>query len=417
MHSISLDSNSIKKNFKVALKTCFHLKKDDRYKIYVNYDYRNPLYINEDINKNIKSILSEIMKIKLISDNFPRQFLKENIFKILYDLFFSLNNNFSEKDFELIYSDLIKQFENKINEEIKYFNNYEYFFKIINLDLKSSLKIGNVTFFKLSEFNLEHDDFYKSSFFDSVILYARVNVFGSRKYTLSQAEVKVKMALNILKFLLNDEQFNFNLEGDTFYRSKRGYIVKNEKNSGFGAYVLGSYIPCELTENNIENIYFYLNELSNIFLRENRSDFENRLLTAIYWFGESLSYKIKSVDNSVGNNHENNIDNFEFFEYYPKFLSLIIVLETLFVFGNEKKSEAISLRVSNLIAKPEHYGEIKSFLEDIYENRSKMVHAGIISITKKDLEKLTKYTQNAILHLIDINLIYYNEINYFKKIY
>ena len=66
-------------------------------------------------------------------------------------------------------------------------------------------------------------------------------------------------------------------------------------------------------------------------------------------------------------------------------LNLIISLETVFIYGNEDKSKSISSKVSALIANPGYEEFISEFLKEIYINRSKIVHSGIVYISKDEL--------------------------------
>lgn len=417
MYFKSLNSISIKKNFKAALRSLIH-SNNIKYKIIFYSDYRNPLNMNEYADNYINQIISEIMNQQIIIDNFPQKFIKDEVLLVLYRLHYTFKDSLNNENFDLIYEDLINKLELKIKNIIENdFENFEYFFHIPNLNISTDLKIGDVTLFKISEDLKKQDDFFRNEFFVIGSVYAKVIVFGSKKYALSKAEVTVKMALNILKLFLNDFISNFNLEGDEYFYTKRRYICKVGNNYGFGAYAIGLYDCCYITDCDLKESSFYLKILSDILKRKNRSDFENRLLTAIYWFGESLSVKTKSVNNKVGNKHENNIDNFEFYEVYPKLLNLVIALETLFVFGDENKSKAISSKVSQLIAKIEYQEEIELFLEEIYKRRSKIVHAGVIFISQEDLDKLTRYTRIAICHLIDYTIIYQDKINYLSKLH
>ncbi|WP_303247202.1 HEPN domain-containing protein [uncultured Methanobrevibacter sp.] len=105
------------------------------------------------------------------------------------------------------------------------------------------------------------------------------------------------------------------------------------------------------------------------------------------------------------------INNLEFFNAYQKLLYLVIALETVFVFDNESKSNAVSSKVSNLIAKPEYKNDIEKFIKNIYNIRSSIVHSGIEYISKEKIITLTQYTRLALYNLLLINYEFNNEIN------
>ena len=82
----------------------------------------------------------------------------------------------------------------------------------------------------------------------------------------------------------------------------------------------------------------------SILFNNPKSEFENRLLTSIYWFGEALSAKRNNYS-KIEKKHSTQFNNLEFFDVYPKLLNIVIRLETLFVFGDENKSEALLNRL------------------------------------------------------------------------
>ena len=47
----------------------------------------------------------------------------------------------------------------------------------------------------------------------------------------------------------------------------------------------------------------------------------------------------------IDNEYDVNLNNLEYFDVYPKLLNIIISLETLFVWGNENKTESISSKL------------------------------------------------------------------------
>ena len=164
------------------------------------------------------------------------------------------------------------------------------------------------------------------------------------------------------------------------------------------------------------DVDYELKVLSILFNSNSKSDFENRLLTAIYWFGEALS--LKRIEYSkLEKKHSSQLNNLEFYDVCPKLLNLVICLETLFVFGDDDISEAISNKVSQLIAKPGFEENIAHFLNKIYSYRSKVVHAGNIYVSKQEINLLFDYTRIALFSIISINYKYSEQIRYLNKVY
>lgn len=164
------------------------------------------------------------------------------------------------------------------------------------------------------------------------------------------------------------------------------------------------------------DVDYELKVLSILFNSNPKSDFENRLLTAIYWFGEALSLK-RNGYSKLEKKHSTQLNNLEFYDVYPKLLNLVICLETLFVFGNENISEAISNKVSQLIAKPSFEENIVHFLNKIYSYRSKVVHVGNIHVSKQEIKLLIDYTRIALFSIISINYKYSEQIKHLNKLY
>lgn len=222
--------------------------------------------------------------------------------------------------------------------------------------------------------------------------------------------------LNLLKLLLREHNCNFNLDGDTILQEYRHHVIFSYNNLDSDGFVLQNInFGCDFDKDSGE-IDYELYVLSTLFNRTPKSEFENRLLTSIYWFGESLSVKRNNYS-KIEKKHSTQLNNIEFFDLYPKLLNLVICLETLFVYGSENKSEAISAKVSKLISKPGAQESIESFLNNIYNYRSKIVHAGNIYISKNDINTLIEYTRLALFYMVSINYKYSDKISYFKKIY
>lgn len=419
MNSINFKTNSLIKYFKNAIKASYHCQHDSK----TYFMYKSKLKIDKNVDRYIKQIISEMMKEEVIVNNFSKNYITTNVISILEEIYdkngFNLNNNY----FKNLYFDLIGDFENEINNTIENdFKKFEFISHIDNLKLSRKIKIADVVLFpydpSTSDLAYVNDNEYISDdFFRDNEVYARTCVYGSKDYAIKKSEVKIKMALNILKFLLPDHLTNFNLDGETINNIFRDHILLNSNELfGWGSRIVGDFhFHCDIDDNLLKEMSFNLEILSSLF-KNNRSTFENNLLSAIYWFGEAVSQgmmKYRDADNK----YSTELDNFEYFNAYPKLLNLIISLETVFIYGNEDKSKSISSKVSALIANP-GYGEfISEFLKEIYISRSKIVHSGIVYISKNDLNTLVNYTRAAIFKLALINHLNRDKISYFNKIY
>lgn len=419
MNSINFKTNSLIKYFKNAIKASYHCQHDSK----TYFMYKSKLKIDKNVDRYIKQIISEMMKEEVIVNNFSKNYITTNVISILEEIYdkngFNLNNNY----FKNLYFDLIGDFENEINNTIENdFKKFEFISHIDNLKLSRKIKITDVVLFpydpSTSDLAYVNDNEYISDdFFRDNEVYARTCVYGSKDYAIKKSEVKIKMALNILKFLLPDHLTNFNLDGETINNIFRDHILLNSNELfGWGSRIVGDFhFHCDIDDNLLKEMSFNLEILSSLF-KNNRSTFENNLLSAIYWFGEAVSQgmmKYRDADNK----YSTELDNFEYFNAYPKLLNLIISLETVFIYGNEDKSKSISSKVSALIANPGYDEFISEFLKEIYISRSKIIHSGIVYISKNDLNTLVNYTRAAIFKLALINHLNRDKISYFNKIY
>ena len=397
MNYVSFKSKNMMKNFKKALKASHHIKQGE--KVYFTIAPNTPFFQrNETVHKHIDAIISEMMKNQIIQNNIQdilnnkkkektnkniskkdannvsKKELKKDIILILGYL--DMNNalNMSKKDYGIIYNQLITKLENKINNIIETeFEDFECYFHIENLKLDNKLKIGDVTLFSVKsreEFEALNEKLYVDFFRENEV-YAKTRVYGSKNYAHTKSQTKIKIVLNMLKLFLYDYECNFNLEGDVIYPKNRFYVLINSDNdisAGFSH--SSSNFGCNFNKD-VTYDDFQLYILSTLFKNEPKSEIENRLITAIYWFGEALSVQFKH-SSKIENKHENKLDNIEFFEGYNKLVYLIISLESLFVYNEKSKSKAISKKVPALIANPGYEQEIEEFLRKIYDYRSKM---------------------------------------------
>lgn len=417
MNSINFKSTSIMKNFKKALKASKHITPGEQIHFTIGSPHKTIFQRNSHANKYIDKIISEIMQIPIMQNNFKKKDLKEDIILILEVL--EINNalNMNKNEFEELYLELITEFENKIKKHVETeFEEFECVFHVENLKLKHELKIGDVTLFPFKN-DKRFQEFNKQTFnkfFKENEVYAITKVYGSKEYAHSKSQLKIKIVLNILKLFLNDYQCNFNLDGDILNPKNRFYIlIKPTDDIIAGFSPSSTNFGCNFNEE-VQDTEF-LNILSILLNSKPKSEFENRLLTSIYWFGEALSVQTTHFS-KIENEHSSKIENIEFFEAYNKLIYIIISLETLFVYDDEKKSKAISYKVSKLIANPGYEKEIEKFIEKIYDFRSKIVHSGVVYVSKEDMKKLIDYTRYALFNVIYINYLYSDKIRYFNRI-
>ena len=404
MNSINFKTKSIMKNFKKALKSSHHTQEGET--VYFTLGGNMPLFKrNKHTHHYINEIIREIMETPIIHNNFGKEDLKKDIISILAYLDAQNALTMKKKDYLRLYDKLITTFENEIKQIIETeFEEFECYYRVENLKLDKKIKLGDVTLFPVDyEEKFEKiNEKLLTDFFKENEVYAKTIVYGSKRYAQTKAQTKIKIVLNMLKLFLSDYECNFNLEGDILCPKNRFYVLINEdENITAGFSPSSSNFGCNFhTDSTCDEFSLYI--LSRLLNNEPKSEIENRLIIAIYWFGESLSAQFKHTSKNE-NKHANKLENIEFFEAYNKIVYLIIALESLFVYDEDKKSKAISMKVSALIANPGYENEIREFLERIYDYRSKIVHSGIVYISKEDINKLIDYTRHAIFEVLYIH--------------
>ena len=421
MNEINFKTEYIIKNFKRCLKASKHIQPGEIVRFSTGTYHKIRFQRNKNVNEIIEVIISELNKNPLIHHNFSSKFLEEKIIFILEEL--ELNNalNLPKNEFNRLCENLLTEFENEIKKIINdEFKEFECIFHIDNLELSETITLGKVTFFQFNsdceKYNKTNNKLINKKFFKNKNVYAKTKIYGSKEYAITQSQIEIKIALNLLKLFLPDYNCNFNLDGDTLLQRNRYHVIFSSNNlDSEGFEPQNTNFGCNFDEYS-SKIDYELYVLSILFNRTPKSDFENRLLTSIFWFGEALSVKRNNYS-KIEKMHSTQLNNLEFFDLYPKLLNLVICLETLFVYGDENKSQAISTKVSNLISNPGAQKNIESFLNNIYKHRSKVVHAGNIYISKKDINTLIDYTRFALFYVISINYKYSDKISYFEKKY
>ena len=221
MDMINFKSNSIIKHLKRALNASKHVQKGEKVKFNLN-EIIFPQ--NEHVDKYINLIVSEIMEIEIIHNNFSKKYVEDHIISILENLNSEDALTLKKQDFINLSTELLNNFENEIKNTIEEeFDNYLCIFHITNLKLINPLTIGNVTLFPIKTMNNElekyNEDIVGEDFFIEKQVYAKTRIYGSKEFAHSKAQNNIKIALNMLKLILHDRLCNFNLDGAYSHRT------------------------------------------------------------------------------------------------------------------------------------------------------------------------------------------------------
>ena len=193
---------------------------------------------------------------------------------------------------------------------------------------------------------------------------------------------------------------NFGLTGHIIYPSVEKFLVNENDNTLEMRQLIGSCWDYELTDKDYE---FYLeiglDNVIDLINSDNLSEEEEKILIAIYWYGEAVSNFISEIKGRGDFKMFNDPDNLIYRNSADRLLKLFVALETLLLKDDEETIvNNISERASKLISDDLSYQKkIKKDIKKIYDNRSKFVHHGIPYIHRDDLNRLTNYVRIVIL--------------------
>lgn len=380
--------------------------------------------------KEKQMALDEIFKDTRIKEYFPREYVEEKIQSII-----SRSFNIPLEKREKFFTDEIYKFYEDLKKNIK---EWVILVPIDNLKIKENFSIGDVIFFPSDNHNFEkiaNDlvthilknnphytddekkvilnqqlDIIRKSANGFTITLAEVKIKGIKEIAQKEAMQKVRIALHIarlynlpsehestMQFGICGEVIRYNIRYTIRYDSDLTTVAPVSETTGF-------MFPFEFTDKRLE---FMKNngyeDLKNIFLSKKPTDFEKRLLTTIYWYGEALKtetfYESKTA--LEGNSDYKHL---EYFNLNQKFLKLMIALESILLFDeNEPITNNVAERVAFILeSKFDGRKSIKSIIQRLYKLRSGIVHHGKSNLSKDDVNLLSWIVQKTIFNLIKL---------------
>lgn len=393
-----------------------HENRDDTYfRIKLPPGYSFP--VNKEINEHITDALDEISRSEPVKTNLPEKYIREEVENILMLVFNQPKDQRNNilNDYLTEFREIIKK---KLKDEIK---DYKFTLHVNRLLLEEDIVIGEVSFYKYDENKgneINSDEIEKeysflrnmmggpANFLKEGDTYAEVNATGVQDYAYSLALYKMRLALNIIKLFLRPDYCVFGLVGeslDLIYRTS--VLVTDSKEPRLRRELVGGHPEYFLNKKVLDFMEEHgLNELNNILKKESKlTEYENRLLTGIYWYGEAVS--VIASDEKVGDGKRtNSIENLEFFNRGEKLLKLFTALESVLIFSDtEQITQNIAERAAMIIAADyENRVNIKKRLIKIYNDRSKTVHQGLTYVSKNDLSWLTDCVRRVLFRLIEL---------------
>lgn len=363
-------------------------------------------YFNEKSKNDLEGLVNTLYEIETIRSivsydtvyKTAISFIESAVHKLLKH---SIKPN-SEKDIQNIILMLIRK---KLS--------YQLLRIVEGVELKGieSLVLGNIEIFVFSEKHEIEMQSYRennnlNSFFDVTVIpfikehllnrvCIKITAVGDDTKSEEIATKQINQAINILRFMIcivaNGKFLNNAIKISLLaesYNASENTIKVNLTNKELSLNYGKSRSPLQkflidprLVDELRERCFF--NDWITVLSKNNKTELEEAILTAIYWIGEAQND----------------------FDYESAFIKYWIALETLFTISKENITESLSKGIAVLLAFGGYRfietSEVETMLktvERLYDKRSKVVHRGIYeAVSPMELAEVCKYAVWSIL--------------------
>lgn len=366
---------------------------------------------SENLNKYYDTI-NDIMENNPIRTNFEIDSVMDKILDIIS---YSIEQP-KDKLADFIKDELLK-LKSEFKSEIK---DWVFLFPIYNLKIENNISIGNVKFFKFDDklasdlkYKYALDEFIEKNYITSPIgtVYAQTKVRGVKKPAFDNALYKIRLVINSLKLYISPKSSQFGLLGELpSYQYRISFNIDENRDWESNKELIERPSNFILDKSFIKE--YKLNLLDKILSKSMPTDFEKRLLIAIYWFGEAMTVPIFQTQTYGIKEYKQ--DNLEYFKLGERIIKLFTALESILLEDNERdKTNKLSKRGALLLTyNKKIYKKYLSNFKALYWVRGEIVHRGDTFVFQKELEVLTDYTRNILQYLI-----YLNDTNKFENIH
>lgn len=286
---------------------------------------------------------------------------------------------------------------------------YTFYFPVLNLEIETSFKIGNVEF---TFFTKEYCDvFYKSrkerdktlteETFNNIYrkdfqgkVLAKVTVIAERNKAEDIAKDAAEISVDVLKLFsetaiaVAEKKTMFDLNHKLSYQLHSNYLTQNQyKEDSLAINSKYNNYPFTFTEKHYSNAkQIGLKTFSDFILKRQDCELNDIIIQSIHLFGSAIS------------NWDLNL----------RCVNLVTILESIFLKDNEdwKMEIKTKQRLANLLSDQQQEKErIKTILSNIYQIRHKMIHkAKRLSIDFKELSEAQRIIVTAFIRLIQYNI-------------
>jgi len=401
-----------------------NIKKAD----FIRISTKGSIFLTDEDNEKFFEIIQELNKDKYISYNFGPEYLKDKIFEIIVSTV-ETNENELQKEIEDKINDLYQNLHEQIKEHL-------FIFPIENLTVKRKFRVGDVSFYPYSKTRKKHirskiwtiiknnphynrtekikiinrmiNDFERNVKNIQLSL-AEVTLYGCKGPVEQVALRKIRMALYSLKLysypLDDSHQRYFGIVGEIIrgiVRSSFDFVREDSQQSNT---IVGYLAPFEIDKKRKEFMRtFEFQTLNKILSKTEFNDFEQHLLTAIFWVGYALNIPIFYDQIEKHQRKKKGYENIEYFNLNQRFFYLFISLESLLKIQYEKQyTKKVIQRISKLITdKIDEREEVTQKLEEYYKIRGEIAHQGVEFVTLKQLLDLTLIAQFCIFNTLKL---------------
>lgn len=394
---------------------------------YVKISGTGSVFLSARDNQRFLQIIAELKKDRYINDNFGQDYLKDKILEIIISSI-KISKDGLKKEIE----NKVNEFLQNLHEEIK---EHLFIFPVENFILKRKFKVGDVTFYPYTKTKrdyirskiwkiIKNNPHYSReeniknlnqlfSYFETSVSrikfsLAEVNLYGCKGPVEQVALIKIRMAIHALKLYSypvdDSHQRYFGIVGEVI----RGTIRTNFNFvEGFNQSnkVMGYLVPFEIDTKRKEFMKkFDFNLLNGILEKNTLNDFEQRFLTAVFWFGYAMNIPIFYDELKKHQRQKSGFENIEYFNLNQRFFYLFISIESLLKIKNEKKyTEKVKKRISKLISDDlTEREDIIQRMDRYFKKRGEIAHQGVEFVSLEQVIDMTFIVQFCLFNTLKL---------------
>jgi len=366
------------------------------------YDEKGSYGFNESDFVGFGNLIKKLESIKEIGELLSTEFLEDELLNWSVEVY-------KNKVTAIPFYDYLSLL---IDREVRPFT---FYFPVLNLEIESSFKIGNVDFIYFSKEYFDnqfeklkekgntiseenYDKRYRKDFQGRVL--AKVTIRAEKEKAKKLAMQEAKNSVDVFKLFcetvfVSEKKAMFDLNFSLFYQLQSNYLLQDGNNEhGLIVNTKNTNEPYIFTKKHFTLANkLGLSVFSEFISKPMKSEFSNIIIQSIHLFSSAIS------------NWDLNL----------RCVNLISILESIFLKAEEKVKleQNTKARLSKVLSNQYQEEErIKALFSDIYQVRHKMIHKAIrLKIDYKELSEAQTIMVILFLKLIQLN----TELGYTDK--